>query len=158
MGFELVGVRPCFRTGDECAVLDKKAADAAFRRYKRERLDPFLKAQGFHKYKTNAYVRRSGIDLLEYIDLQKEHYGSKTFTVNLAVMPLYTSAYEPRGVVAFYVSHRLGELICRKDLWWDSRTSAPAQRAWRTCARRSRSTACRGFTKWRTSAMFGCCS
>lgn len=115
----MVGMRPCFRMGDECAVLDKKAADAAFRRCKRERLDPFLKAQGFHKYKTNAYVRRSGIDLLEYIDLQKEHYGSKTFTVNLAVMPLYTSAYEPRGVVAFYVSHRLGELICRKDLWWD---------------------------------------
>lgn len=119
MGFELVGVRPCLRTGDECAALDKKAADAAFRRCKREVIDPFLASQGFRKYKTNAYVRRSGIDVLEYIDLQKEHYGSKTFTLNLAVMPLYTSAYEPRDVVAFYVSHRLGELICRRDLWWD---------------------------------------
>lgn len=54
-----------------------------------------------------------------YVDFQKESYGSKTFTVNLAVMPLYTTLYQPQNVVAFYVSHRLGELICRRDIWWD---------------------------------------
>ncbi len=33
----------------------------------------------FYRYKTNAYVRLNNIGLLEYIDLQKERYGSKTF-------------------------------------------------------------------------------
>lgn len=119
MSFQIIGSRPHIRSTEEMALVDKKAVDASFKKRKKESIDPFMAAQGFHKYRTNAYVRVNKIDLLEYVDFQKEHYGSKTFTVNLAVMPLYTTLYEPRDVVAFYVSDRLGKLICGRDIWWD---------------------------------------
>ena len=67
------------------------------------------------KYKSSAYVRKNKIDLLEYVDFQKERYGSKTFTVNLGVMPLYI----PHEFIVFGFSERLGELICHQDIWWD---------------------------------------
>lgn len=115
MRFQVIGSCPCIRTEEERRAIDKKAADAAFKRCKKERIDSFMTAQGFKKYKTNAYVRKNEIDLLEYVDFQKEQYGSKTFTVNLAVMPLYV----PREYIVFGFSRRLGELICRRDIWWD---------------------------------------
>lgn len=115
MVFKIVGNRPHIRLDEEMASVNKKVADIAFKKYQKEFIDPFMKAQGFGKYKTNAYVRKNEIDLLEYVGLQKEHYGSKTFTVNLSVMPLYV----PHDFITFAFSHRLGELICRRDIWWD---------------------------------------
>lgn len=115
MRFNIAGARPCIRSEEELALLDKKAADAAFRTYKRVIIDPCMTAQGFFRYKSRAYVRRNRIDLLEYLDFQKEQYGSKTFTVNLAVMPLYT----PHESIVFGFSARLGMLICGRDIWWD---------------------------------------
>lgn len=115
MSFKVVGNRPHIRLDEELVSIDKKAADAAFKRYKKEIIDPCMNAQGFLKYKSTAYVRKNKIDLLEYIDLQKEHYGSKTFTVNLAVMPLYI----PHEYIVFGFSRRLGGLICHHDIWWD---------------------------------------
>ena len=115
MHFKLVGNRPHIRLDEELALVDKQSADSAFKKYKREIIDPYMKVQGFLKYKSNAYVRKNKIDLLEYIEFQKEHYGSKTCTVNLAVMPLYI----PHEYIVFGFSKRLGELICHKDIWWD---------------------------------------
>lgn len=115
MTFKIVGNRLHIRTDEEMSKVDKRAADAAFKKYQKEFITPYMKEQGFLKYKTNAYVRRSKIDLLEYVEFQKENHGSKTFTVNLAVMPLYM----PCDFIIFYFSHRLGELICRCDIWWD---------------------------------------
>lgn len=115
MAFKIVGNRLYIRTDEEMSKVDKRAADAAFKKYQKEFITPYMNEQGFLKYKTNAYVRRSKIDLLEYIEFQKERHGSKTFTVNLAVMPLYM----PCNFIIFYFSHRLGELICRRDIWWD---------------------------------------
>lgn len=115
MSFKVVGNRPHIRLDEELVSIDKKAADAAFKRYKKEIIDPCMNAQGFLKYKSTAYVRKNKIDLLEYIDLQKEHYGSKTFTVHLAVMPLYI----PHEYIVFGFSRRLGGLICHHDIWWD---------------------------------------
>lgn len=115
MAFKIVGNRLHIRTDEEMSKVDKRAADAAFKKYQKEFITPYMKEQGFLKYKTNAYVRRSKIDLLEYVEFQKENHGSKTFTVNLAVMPLYMSC----DFIIFYFSHRLGELICRRDIWWD---------------------------------------
>ena len=115
MKFKLVGNRPHIRPDDELASVDKKAADNAFKVYKKEIIDPCMDAHGFLKYKSSAYVRKNKIDLLEYLDFQKEHYGSKTFTVNLAVMPLYI----PQEYIVFGFSERLGDLICGDDIWWD---------------------------------------
>jgi len=57
---------------DEICSIDKNEADSAFKLYKKQYIDTLLKSRRFQKYKTNAYVRRNQIDVLEYIDLQKE--------------------------------------------------------------------------------------
>ena len=60
---------------------------------------------------------------MEYIDLQKEHYGSKTFTINFALIPLYV----PHDFLSFDLGDRLGKLICNKDIWWDYSNSELAE-------------------------------
>ena len=113
--FELRGNRSFLRTDDEIQSLDKDEADHAFKLYKKQYLDTLLKSNGFLKYKTNAYVRRNQVDVLEYIDLQKEKNGSRTFTVNYGLTPLYI----PHGFINCDINERIGILICNKDIWWD---------------------------------------
>ncbi|MDE5893425.1 MAG: hypothetical protein K2H45_10940, partial [Acetatifactor sp.] len=86
--FTICGNRTHLRTDEEMSSVNKTIADEAFKKQK-ALLGKYLESQGFLKYKTSAYVRKNAIDLLEYIDLQKEKYGSKTFTVNYSLMPLY---------------------------------------------------------------------
>ena len=74
-----------------------------------------MQQKGFVKYKSNSYVRRNKLNVLEYINLQKERYGSKTFTVNYALISLYV----PHSFLSFDLGDRLGVLICNKDIWWD---------------------------------------
>lgn len=113
--FCFVGNRPHLRTEEEMSLVNKDEADIAFKRYKKEMIDDLLLSNGFCKYKTNAYVRLNNIGLLEYIDLQKERYGSKTFCVNFAAMPLY--CVDKYIIVSF--GDRLGTYISGKDVWWD---------------------------------------
>lgn len=113
--FNVAGNRPHIRTENEMAIIDKDKADAAFKENKKIILEKYLISNGFVKYKTNSYVRKNKIDVLEYIDLQKERYGSKTFTVNYSIMPLYV----PHDYLTIGFGARLGELICGKDIWWD---------------------------------------
>lgn len=113
--FLFVGNRQHIRTEEELLCVDKEEADLAFKRYKKEIVDDLLLNNGFYKYKINAYVRLNSIGLLEYIDLQKERYGSKTFCVNFAVMPLYC---ESKYIVISF-GNRLGTYISEKDVWWD---------------------------------------
>ena len=115
MKFEIIGNRPHIRSDEEMAMIDKKTADEVFKKYKKDIIDLYMKSQGFLKYKDSAYVRKSEIDLLEYLDFQRERYGSKTFCVNIAVSPLYI----PHDYISFGFSDRLGCLICGKDIWWD---------------------------------------
>lgn len=113
--FQIKGDRNHLRSEEELAAIDKNVADEAFKKYKKI-LDEYLMANGFAKYKTNAYVRRNQADLLEQIDLQKERYGSKTFTVNYSIMPLY-APYE--HIYNTNLGDRLGTFVCGKDVWWD---------------------------------------
>lgn len=113
--FVLQGNRVHIRTEEELLMVDKAVADGAFKKYSKELFAAYLIEQGFSKWKTNAYVRRSPIDLLQYIDLQKERYGSKTFTVNCAIMPLYV----PTEYMIIGFGSRLGDFIVGKDVWWD---------------------------------------
>lgn len=128
--FNLQGNRPHIRTEQELAAVDKAAADEAFKTYKKLILDESLLAKGFVKYKTNAYVRKNKIQLLEYIDLQKEHYGSKTFTVNYALMPLYI----PLDHLMLGFGDRLGSAVCGKDIWWDFADEAIARKSFQNVA------------------------
>lgn len=102
------------RLDEELKNIDKIAADKAFKMQKK-RLDVFMQANGFVKYKGTAYVRKNAIDVLEYVNLQKEAYGSKTFTVNYALIPLYV----PHDFLSFDLGGRLAMLIIDRDIWWD---------------------------------------
>lgn len=120
--FEISGNRTHIRTEEEMLTVNKAIADEAFKKHK-ALLGKYLESQGFFKYKSNMYVRKNAIDLLEYIDLQKERYGSRTFTVNYSLMPLYV--YHDYMVTGF--GGRLGELINGRDVWWDYATDAAAE-------------------------------
>lgn len=113
--FRLRGnVSGAIRSDDEMTSVDKEAADKSFKDMKKK-LDLFLQQKGFAKYKTNAYARRNNLNVLEYINLQKEQYGSKTFTVNYALIALYV----PHYFLSYDLGGRLGRLICDRDVWWD---------------------------------------
>jgi len=113
--FKLRGnVSGAIRSDEEMQSIDKEVADNLFKNQKKK-LDIFLQQNGFLKYKTNSYIRRNNANVLEYIDLQKEKYGSKTFTVNYALIALYV----PHSFLSFDLGDRLGNLICDRDVWWD---------------------------------------
>lgn len=113
--FKLKGNRVHIRTDEELADIDGALADEAFGKYKKNILDEYFITNGFIKYKSNSYVRKNKVDVLEYLDLQKERHGSKTFTINVSIMPLYV----PHDYVVIGFGDRLGKFICNKDIWWD---------------------------------------
>ena len=113
--FKLRGSRSFLRKDNEMSSIDKSEADRAFKSCKKQYLDSLLKAKGFLQYKTNAYVRRNHVDVLELIELQKEKNGSRTFTVNYALTPLYLRY----AFADFWYSERIGMIVCGKDVWWD---------------------------------------
>ena len=101
--FQLEGNRPfAIRSDAEMCSVNGETADLAFKTQKKL-LDRFLAEQGFMKYKTNAYLRRNPLDVLEYLNLQKESHGSRTFTVNYALIPLYI----PHAFFSFDLGDRL---------------------------------------------------
>ena len=113
--FKLKGnVSTAIRSDEDLKCIDKSQAEIVFKTQKK-RLDDFLQTYGFVKYKGRAYVRWNKIDVLEYIDVQKESYGSKTFTVNYSLIPLYV----PHDFLSFDLGDRLGVLLAGKDVWWD---------------------------------------
>ena len=113
--FKLQGnVEGAIRSDEGMENIDKEIADNTFKMQKKK-FDTFLNDKGFVKYKTNSYLRRNKIEVLEYISLQKERYGSRTFTVNYALISLYV----PHPFLSFDLGDRLGELISGKDVWWD---------------------------------------
>lgn len=105
--FKLKGnVSGAIRSDEELASIDKRAADETFK-IQKKRLDAFFQQKEFVKYKANSYLRRNQLNVLEYIDLQKEHYGSRTFTVNYALISLYV----PHSFLSFDLGDRLGKLL-----------------------------------------------
>ena len=129
--FKLKGNRSFLRTDDEMSSIDKSEADRAFKLCKKQYLGSLLKAKGFLQYKSNAYIRRNQVDVLELIELQKEKNGSGTFTVNYALTPLCLRY----AFAAFWYSERMGILICGKDVWWDYADESIARVSFENVAR-----------------------
>lgn len=121
----LFGSGEHIRRQEEMAQIDVEEADTAFKLYKKELLDTFMKNQGFVKWKSQAYVRINDRGLIFYVDLQKERYGSRTFTVNLAVEQLYV----PREYFAMGISERLGTMAVGRDFWWDFKDYETAKKS-----------------------------
>ncbi|MBQ8435182.1 MAG: hypothetical protein IJX24_04140, partial [Oscillospiraceae bacterium] len=112
MKFKFYGNGNWYRTEKQLAEIDKKEADSAYRKCKKEILDPFMKSKGFIKWGTTSYVKLNEAGIIENVFLQKERYGCKTFTVNLEFAPLYIP-YE-HDIISLH-SHRLGMEINGKD-------------------------------------------
>ncbi len=129
-GFTFAGNRPHIRVESELIGINKEEADRAFKHCKKEFVDTLLLSHGFCKHKTSAYVRINPIGLLEYIDFQKERYGSKTFCVNFSAMPLYW----PKETLVFTFGDRLGNYICGKDVWWDYASAQIAKTSFKNVA------------------------
>ena len=111
--FKLKGTRKYFRSDLEMQRLDREAADEAYKE-KKIILDDYMISKGFFKHKTNTYIRLNKINVLESINLQKERYGSRTFTVNILLMPMYL----PQDSVPFG-GERISYFIGSPDVWWD---------------------------------------
>lgn len=111
--FKLKGTRKYFRSDLEMQHLDREAADEAYKE-KKKILDDYMISKGFFKHKTNTYIRLNKINVLESINLQKERYGSRTFTVNILLMPMYL----PQDLVPFG-GERISYFIGSPDVWWD---------------------------------------
>ena len=111
--FKLKGTRKYFRSDLEMQRLDREAADEAYKE-KKKILDDYMISKGFFKHKTNTYIRLNKINVLESINLQKERYGSRTFTVNILLMPMYL----PQDSVPFG-GERISYFIGSPDVWWD---------------------------------------
>ena len=120
---EFIGKQDTFRLEGECshrteaelAALDREAADAAFQVGQKALYEEVLRPEGFLRWKGAAFVRRSPEDWLEVIWLQKERYGSRTFTVNCMAVLLFLPGAEPDMTVG----ERLGVLAAGRDVWWD---------------------------------------
>ena len=113
--FTLMGILPgAIRSDEDMAKVNKEEADNAFKLHKKI-LGEYLKNIGFYNYKTNSYIRENGNGVLEYINLQKEKYGSRSFTVNCAIISLYV----PHKFFCYDLGKRLGRMICDQDIWWD---------------------------------------
>lgn len=111
--FKLKGTRKYFRSDLEMQRLDREAADEAYKE-KKKILDDYMISKGFFKHKTNTYIRLNKINVLESVNLQKERYGSRTFTVNILLMPMYL----PQDSVPFG-GERISYFIGSPDVWWD---------------------------------------
>lgn len=113
--FKPEGFSVCaIRSDEEMLSVNREEAENAFKKQKKL-LNSFLKEHGFRTYKTNSYIRKNSLDVLEYINLQKEQYGSKRLTVNYALISLRI----PHDFLSYDLGDRLGMLICGKDIWWD---------------------------------------
>lgn len=119
--FKLKGTRKYFRSDLEMQRLDREAADEAYKE-KKKILDDYMISKGFFKHKTNTYIRLNKINVLESINLQKERYGSRTFTVNILLMPMYL----PQDSVPFG-GERISYFIGSPDVWWDFGDSKAAE-------------------------------
>lgn len=125
--FQYYGRGKHLKSDDEMKAMNAEEADAAFKKYKKEILDVYLKEQGFWKYKSSNYVRLNEIGLVEYINLQKEQHGSRTFTVNVALFPLYA----PHLFITIGFGDRIGHFVDDKDFWWDYKDMETAEKSFR---------------------------
>lgn len=123
--FKLKGTRKYFRSDLEMQRLDREAADEAYKE-KKKILDDYMISKGFFKHKTNTYIRLNKINVLESVNLQKERYGSRTFTVNILLMPMYL----PQDSVPFG-GERISYFIGSPDVWWDFGDSKAAETSFR---------------------------
>lgn len=123
--FKLYGTGEAFREDKEMKLIDAEAAESALKLCMKEIMTPAMKSLGFAKWKPTSYVRLNKMGLIEYIDVQKEHYGAKTFTVNVALMPLYT----PHSNMCIGYGQRVGQYVIGKEFWWDYKDEETARKS-----------------------------
>lgn len=123
--FQFFGDGKHLKSDEEMKSIDVLEADAAFKRCKKDILDVYLRTKGFKLYKTSNYVRLNSIGLVEYINLQKESHGSRTFCVNFCLFPLYV----PHPFITIGYGNRVGSYIRGRDFWWSYHDTSTAEKS-----------------------------
>lgn len=115
------------RMTEEMANIDTKEADAAFSRCFRSYLRDPLKRRGFFPCGTVQLSRVNHLHLLEVVRLHKEGYGSKTFTADVGILPLYVPY--PNFYPMYAFGDRLGCCAYGHDFWWDFHCQSVAEKS-----------------------------
>lgn len=78
--------------------------------------DP-LKALGFKRYKSSVVARVTKGNILQFLAFQKAAYGGQSFTVNVAIRPLFSRNNE---YLTLMPGNRLGLMSTeiKNDIWW----------------------------------------
>jgi hypothetical protein len=82
---------------------------------------PF-KEYGFYRHKTANIGRITNDSIFQFLNFQKEAYGDKTFTVNVAVRPLFI----PHEHLSLQPGQRIGYLKYGYDKWWEFKSESSA--------------------------------
>jgi hypothetical protein len=88
--------------------------DTRYNKQMREYILNPLKDHGFKKYKSVNIARITKDSLFQVINFQKEAYGSKTFTANVTIRPLFI----PHKYLTLSPGERLGYFTYGYDKWW----------------------------------------
>ncbi|WNF22686.1 DUF4304 domain-containing protein [Mesobacillus jeotgali] len=77
-----------------------------------------LREYDFFRYKTAFVGRVTNDSIFQFINLQKDAYGGKTFTVNVGVRPLFI----PHDYLSLQPGQRIGYFKYGADKWWSFKT------------------------------------
>jgi hypothetical protein len=80
-----------------------------------------LKELGFRKYKSSVIARLTSGDVFQFLDFQKAAYGGQSFTINVAIRPLFCQNY---NYLILNPGNRLGNMSkdYKRDKWWYYKT------------------------------------
>ena len=80
-----------------------------------------LKELGFRKYKTSTVARLTSGDVFQIINFQKAAYGGQSFTINIAIRPMFCINHD---YLILSMGNGLGNLSkeYKRDKWWYYKT------------------------------------
>lgn len=102
-------------------------ADSYFDKAFRKHIIKGFSSYGFKKYRSRFIARIVGDSIFQLIGFQKEAYGSKGFTVNIAFLPLYI----PYDFLALEPGNRLCSFINENHKWWSFITEEEAEESFK---------------------------
>jgi len=98
--------------------MDTYNADSGYSKLFTQYIAKPLSIANFKRYKSSNIARIAGDSIFQVLNFQKEAYGGKEFTVNVAIRPLYV----PHEVLSLQPGNRLGYFSRGCDRWWNYKT------------------------------------
>ena len=93
-----------------------------FTKARRIYIEEPLKTLGFKRYKSSTVARLTSGNIFQFLNFQKSAYGGQTFTINVAIRPLFSQNHE---YLTLAPGNRLGSMDRMPNSgWWHYRTEA----------------------------------